>query len=161
MPFDKCGARSGSPQQEVSCTQWYALHYNMATLFNNRPYISSSGLLVSVCFDKYLSICYAVSPTHSRFMHTSSTHMHCGRRMASNTLPPQSLQKIAGVFAKSHITLKTKLKRTIPREFPGYWWLFWCLSHYSARLVEERKKITILSFDCFRLATLDTTILLL
>ena len=33
-------------KQDVPCTQWYALH-NMATLFNNHPYISSSGNLVA------------------------------------------------------------------------------------------------------------------
>ena len=30
-------------KQEVTCTQWYAL-YNMAALFNNHLYISSSGM---------------------------------------------------------------------------------------------------------------------
>ena len=41
--------------------------------------------------------------------------------------------------------LKAKLKMTIPREFPGYWWLFrWQhLLCYGARLVaEDRKKET-------------------
>ena len=32
-------------KQEVPCTQWYALH-TMATLFNNHPYISTSGMPV-------------------------------------------------------------------------------------------------------------------
>ena len=31
-------------KQDVPCTQWYALH-NMVTLFDNHPYISSSGFL--------------------------------------------------------------------------------------------------------------------
>ena len=54
------------------------------------------------------------------------------------------------------VTLKTKRKSTIPREFPGYWWLFRTqhLSRYSARLAEERRRWTILIFDCFRFATL-------
>ena len=36
-------------KQEVPCTQWYALH-SMATLFNNHPYISSSGTPVGTKF---------------------------------------------------------------------------------------------------------------
>ena len=36
-------------KQEMPCTQWYALH-NMATLFNNHPYISSSGTPVGTKF---------------------------------------------------------------------------------------------------------------
>ena len=52
----------------------------------------------------------------------------------------------------------------MPREFPGYWWLFWTqhLPRYDARLVEEerkkeerRRRWTIVSFDRFRLATLE------
>ena len=40
------------------------------------------------------------------------------------------------------VTLKTKQKSTISREFPGYWGLFRTqhLSRYSARLIEERRK---------------------
>ena len=38
------------------------------------------------------------------------------------------------------VMLKTKLKRTIFRQFPGYWWSFWMqhLSRFGARLFEER-----------------------
>ena len=38
------------------------------------------------------------------------------------------------------VTLKAKLKLTIPREFRDYWWLFLMLhvSHYGARLGKER-----------------------
>ena len=36
----------------------------------------------------------------------------------------------------------TKFEMHTPREFPGYWWLFWMqhLLRYSARLVEKRRK---------------------
>ena len=54
--------------------------------------------------------------------------------------------------------LKTKLKRPILREFPGYWWLFWTqnLSCYGARLFEEEKRRwTILIFDRCRLVNLE------
>ena len=36
-----CTLADNVHKQEVPCTQWYALH-NLATLFNNHPYISSS-----------------------------------------------------------------------------------------------------------------------
>ena len=36
-------------KQEVPHTQWYALH-NVVTLFNNHPYISSSGTPVGIKF---------------------------------------------------------------------------------------------------------------
>ena len=36
-------------KQEMPYTQWYTLH-NMATLFNNHPYISSSGTPVGTKF---------------------------------------------------------------------------------------------------------------
>ena len=41
------------------------------------------------------------------------------------------------------VTLKTKFEMHTAREFPGYWWLFRMqhLSRYSARLVEERRKM--------------------
>ena len=60
---------------------------------------------------------------------------------------------------KVSVTLKAKLKKTIPREFTDYWWLFRTLhvSRYSAissyRLVEEERR-TILDFGRFRFATL-------
>ena len=52
--------------------------------------------------------------------------------------------------------LKTKLKFTIPREFPGFWCLFRLqqASRYGARLDEERRRWTIMTLDCFRFATL-------
>ena len=53
------------------------------------------------------------------------------------------------------VTLKTKLKRTIFREFPGYWWPFWTqhLSRYGARLFEEERRRW--NFDRFRLVVLE------
>ena len=49
--------------------------------------------------------------------------------------------------------LKTKLKLTIPREFPGFCRLQQA-SRYGVRLAEERRRWTILTLDCFRFATL-------
>ena len=50
------------------------------------------------------------------------------------------------------VMLKTKHKSTTPREFPGYWWLFQTqhLTRYSARLVEERKKMNNSDFRLFQ-----------
>ena len=72
-------------------------------------------------------------------------HTHVHRRMASNSqyaLPPRSSPQ------KNHrsevaVMLKTKLKRHILREFPGYWWLFWMqlLLRYGARLFEEERRM--------------------
>ena len=75
-------------------------------------------------------------------------------RPTASTLCPLSLPRKESVA----VTLKTKLKRTIYREFPGYWWPFWTqhLSRYGARLFEEeRRRWTILIFDRFRLVVLE------
>ena len=75
-------------------------------------------------------------------------------RPTASTLCPLSLPRKESVA----VTLKTKLKRTIFREFPGYWWPFWTqhLSRYGARLFEEeRRRWTILIFDRFRLVVLE------
>ena len=79
--------------------------------------------------------------------------------MVSNSqyaLPSQSSpQKITGVRSQL---------RSIFREFPGYWWIFWTkhLLCYGARIFEEERKKErkkerrwmILTFNRFRFATL-------
>ena len=96
--------------------------------------------------------CYTVLPMHLRLMRYASAHMHRQNGVQKLIHSAPTIEKCWVYVA---VMLKTKHKSTTPREFPGYWWLFWMqhLSHYSARLIEERRW-TMLIFDRFRFATL-------
>ena len=73
-------------QQEVPCTQWYAVH-TMATLFNNHPYISSSkfsanwratatyvGIVVELC--GHVMECISLCAWHFLFFYYVSQCIH-------------------------------------------------------------------------------------
>ena len=105
-------------------------------------------------------ICYAMPPTHLWLMRQVAVNASiilsypsmCTNewRPTASTLCPLSLpcKKLVAVM------LKTKLERTIFREFLGYWWPFWMqhLLRYGTRVFEEERRCqTILIFDRFRL----------
>ena len=73
---------------------------------------------------------------------------------SQNVLPPQS-SLAKNCRSKVAVTLKMKLKRL--REFPGYWWLFECITYHITALgcLKNKEEETNLISDHFRLVNLE------
>ena len=129
---------------------WLTNYTNKESTFHNIATFHTTIPTVEIFLNFFFSalFCYAVLPTHLWLMRHHARAPTNGVQQLVHSAP--TIEKHWSELCHSYA--QNKAQKHHPREFSGYWWLFWTqnLWHYSTRLVEE----TILIFGRFRFATL-------